>query len=97
MIEKIKDLISDYSIEEFGYEPDYSDLHHIGLAYTQDDKHHDVQAEADLIDLALRYYNGGKLIKEEKFETPEQMYQHLSGFWTLTFGELIAKCNPYFI
>ena len=44
MIEKIKDLISDYSIEEFGYEPDYSDLHHIGLAYTQDDKHHDVHS-----------------------------------------------------
>ena len=45
---KAKELICNYSLEEFGYEPDFRNLSSIEVAYTTTDNDYPIQAAIDL-------------------------------------------------
>lgn len=97
---RAKKLISEYSKDEFGNEPDFSDLKSIGLAYTTIDnfeflkeagvenfnKEFEIQVDANLIDNEIITYIDGDEISTEKFESLADMLPTLE---SLNFNDLI--------
>ena len=99
-LDKAKDLISEYSREEFGDEANLSDLTSIGLAYTTIDypeflkmagvtdyeKEFEIQVDANLIDKEIITYIDGDELHTEKFDSLADMNEFLEG---LDFNNLI--------
>ena len=63
-----KELITEYTLDEFGSLPDFSDLEHIGVAYTTfGEEHIEVQAQVDLINNELRKYVDGTCVETHHY------------------------------
>ncbi len=87
-MDRTKRLINEYCIEVFEQEADFSDLHHIDLAFgSTSDSGHTVEVSADLIGYRLIYQVDGEAAASIQCHDMDD----LTGFLTnLDFDEMIA-------
>ena len=91
-MDELKEAIIAWSEEEFmgaeGQGPDFADLEHVSLVYTQSlDGEHDFQWEANLIQLTMTLYVDGEPYSFTNFSSPDKMALE---FLCLYSGRLIA-------
>ena len=87
-LDTAKGLINEFCKREYGSEVEFTDLRHIGLAYTTtEDEKHELQVNADLVDYSISYLVDGVQVHEDKYETLSDLIdQDLSA---LDFDNLI--------
>lgn len=99
---KAKKLIEDYTHEEFEHGADFSDLKHIGLAYTTIDneelfkekgypelsREFEIQVEANLIDFEIVTYVDDDEVCSEKYSSLKEMIEYALG--GLYFDSLVS-------
>lgn len=94
-LEKAKELISEYCIEEFGEEADFSDLSRVGLAYSEtSDGVHEINVFADLRALKLVYAVDAEIVKEISYESMADLIVRLAA--DLEFDHMIAEAEDAF-
>ena len=74
-LETAKQLINEYCMEEFDQEADFTDLHHVDLAFSStSDSEHTVEIYADLIDCRLANLDFDEMIAyaEEQYNTQRE-------------------------
>lgn len=88
-LDTAKGLINEFCEREYGSEVEFTDLRHIGLAYTTtEDEKHELQVNADLVDYSISYLVDGVQVHEDKYESlTELIEQELS---VLDFDSLIS-------
>lgn len=88
-LDTAKGLITEFCEREYGSEVEFTDLRHIGLAYTTtEDEKHELQVNADLVDYSISYLVDGVQVHEDKYESlTELIEQELS---VLDFDSLIS-------
>lgn len=88
-LDTAKGLITEFCEREYGSEVEFTDLRHIGLAYTTtEDEKHDLQVNADLVDYSISYLVDGVQVHQDKYESlSELIEQELS---VLDFDSLIS-------
>ena len=87
-------LINEYCQEEFDSDADFTDLHHVNLAFsTTSDHEHSVQVFADLIERKLVYQVDDKTIMEIVCDTPEDLNGQLGN---LDFDTMIATAEDLY-
>ena len=83
-----KRLINSYCMEEFEQEADFSDLHHVDLAYgATSDSEHTVEISADLVDSRLVYQVDGETVSTISCKDLSDLNEYLAN---LDFDEMIA-------
>lgn len=91
MISTAKDLINEYTVREFGDNADFSNLTHIAIAYTTDEKlEFPIQIYVDLerMELVKNYDNNSKYDIRTYFgESQGKMFSVLGN---LNFDELVG-------
>ena len=93
-LEKAKELINEYSLDEFGSGADFADLGKVPLAYTEDvldelgGKDVDIQACADLINYKIVTEVDGVAVGIEKYDNMEQFCDYALS--CLDFGTLVS-------
>lgn len=87
-LDRAKELITEYSLEEFEHEPDFSDMSNVELAYTEtEDGKHTIQVSADLVNFNLNTYVDGSLFKQHKADSLDILIKtQLTG---LNFNDLV--------
>lgn len=90
VLDKAKTLIKEYCTREFGgdAEGDFSDLRHVGIAYTETEDGRAIQVEADLVDPSIRTYVSGELKAESKYRSLSELIEKELKF--LNFDALIS-------
>ena len=84
-----KSLIRDFCLEEYGSEPDFSDLSKIGVAYTNaTDEEIPIQVNVDLVGYRVERYLGEVLIDERQYESLEDLTE--TELEALDFSELVS-------
>ena len=84
-----KNLIRDFSLEEYDSEPDFSDLSKIGVAYTNaTDEDIPIQVNVDLVGYRVERYLGEVLIDERQYESLEDLTE--TELEVLDFSELVS-------
>ena len=87
-------LINEYCQAEFDSDADFTDLHHVNLAFsTTSDHEHPVQVFADLIERKLVYQVDDKTIMEIVCDTPEDLNGQLGN---LDFDTMIATAEDLY-
>ena len=88
-LEKAKELINDFCVDEYGEGADFTDLHDVGIAYTTyTDDEKEFQVTADLIDCKIIYEYDGETVKTEQYKDIDDMVKNsLTG---LDFDELVS-------
>ena len=75
-LEKAKTLITAFCSEEYGSEPDFSDLHKINIAYTTiTDEEVPVQVSVDLVDFKLDRYIDGIIVDFRKCASLKELIE----------------------
>ena len=88
-LETAKRLIDEFCRDEYDSPPDFSDLSHIGIAYTTtEDSDIPIEVFANLLDFSIERHLNGVLFGVQKFDTLEQMITDALQF--LDFDELVA-------
>ena len=88
-LETAKRLIDEFCQDEYDSSPDFSDLSHIGIAYTTtEDSDIPIEVFANLLDFSVERHLNGTLFDVWKFDTLEQMITDALQF--LDFDELVA-------
>ena len=84
-----KQLIKEYTEEEFQSEPDFSNLEKVGLAYTTtEDERHEIQVDADLVNFKIVMSIDDKKVKETSYDTLQDLInRQLEG---LEFSTLVS-------
>ena len=73
-LEKAKTLITAFCSEEYGSEPDFSNLHKINIAYTTiTDEEVPVQVSVDLTDFKLDRYIDGIIVDSRKYNSLKEL------------------------
>ena len=74
-LEEAKRLIEDFCDAEYGRGcADFSDLEHIGIAYTTtEDERHEIQVEVNLLDFSVTQTLDGQLIEQRRYKTLREM------------------------
>ena len=73
-LEKAKKLITAFCSEEYGSEPDFSDLHKVNIAYTTiTDEEVPVQVSVDLTDFKLDRYIDGIIADSRKYSSLKEL------------------------
>lgn len=72
-ISKAKELIRNFCLKEYGDEPDFSDLSHVGLAYTEFNDCTKVETLVDLESPAISTYIDGMLHSHTEYDTLEDL------------------------
>ena len=73
-LEKAKTLITAFCSEEYGSEPDFSDLHKVNIAYTTiTDEEVPVQVSVDLVDFKLDRYIDGIIVDSRKYSSLKEL------------------------
>ena len=87
-LDTAKGLISEFCERKYGFEVEFTDLQHIGLACTTtEDEKHILQVDANLVDYAICYLVDGVQVHQDKYETLSDLIdQELSA---LDFDNLI--------
>ena len=84
-----KNLIRDFSLEEYDSEPDFSNLSKIGIAYTHaTDEEIPIQVNVDLVGYRVERYLGEVLIDERQYESLEDLTE--TELEALDFSELVS-------
>ena len=84
-----KNLIRDFSLEEYDSEPDFSNLSKIGIAYTHaTDEEIPIQVNVDLVGYRVERYLGKVLIDERQYESLEDLTE--TELEALDFSELVS-------
>ena len=84
-----KNLIREFCQEEYGSEPDFSDLTKIGIAYTNaTDEEIPIQVNVDLVGYRVERYLGEVLIDERQYESLEDLTE--TELEALDFSELVS-------
>ena len=84
-----KNLIRKFCQEEYGSEPDFSDLSKIGVAYTHaTDEDIPIQVNVDLVGYRVERYLGEVLIDERQYESLEDLTE--TELEALDFSELVS-------
>ena len=84
-----KNLIRDFSLEEYDSEPDFSNLSKIGIAYTNaTDEEIPIQVNVDLVGYRVERYLGEVLIDERQYESLEDLTE--TELEALDFSELVS-------
>ena len=84
-----KNLIREFCQEEYGSEPDFSDLTKIGIAYTNaTDEEIPIQVNVDLVGYRVERYLGEVLIDERQYESLEELTE--TELEALDFSELVS-------
>ena len=84
-----KNLIRDFSLEEYDSEPDFSNLSKIGIAYTHaTDEEIPIQVNVDLVGYRVERYLGEVLINERQYESLEDLTE--TELEALDFSELVS-------
>ena len=88
------ELINEYCWKEFEQEADFSDLHHIDLAFgsTSDNKYV-IEASADLIDFRLVYQVDGEVVMSLQCRDQDDLNVHLAN---LSFDNMIAYAEEQY-
>ncbi len=87
-MEKVKKIINDYCIHEYGSEADFSNLKNVPLAYTEDDDGKPIQVSVNLIKRKLTVSIDDKIVCVRKYRTLKEMIKR--EFECMTFDGLIA-------
>ena len=88
-LEKAKELINDFCVDEYGEGADFTDLHDVGIAYTTyTDDEKEFQVTADLIDCKITYEYDGETVKTEQYKDIDDMVKN--GLTGLDFDELVS-------
>ena len=92
---ELMEAIKEWNANEFGgavgQEPDFSDLEHVNLVYTQSlDGEHDFQWEANLILFTMTLYVDGEPYSVTNFSTADEMVME---FGCLYEGRLITLAD----
>ena len=88
-INRAKNLIRDFCLEEYDSEPDFSDLSKIGVAYTNaTDEDIPIQVNVDLVGYRVERYLGEVLIDERQYESLEDLTE--TELEALDFSELVS-------
>ena len=83
-----KRLINAYCMEEFEQEADFSNLHHVDLAYgATSDSEHTVEISADLVDSRLVYQVDGEIVSTISCKDLSDLNEYLAN---LDFDEMIV-------
>ncbi len=91
-LEKAKNYINEFCQSEYGTNADFSDLSKIDLAYTTDEENGlEIQVSADLEQYRLIYEYDGNVVREEQFNSLEDMNN--SVLFVLDFGDLVDISN----
>lgn len=89
-----KRLINAYCMEEFEQEADFSDLHHVDLAYgATSDSEHTVEISADLVDSRLVYQVDGETVSTISCKDLSDLNEYLAN---LDFDEMIALAEEQY-
>ena len=74
-LEEAKRLIEDFCDVEYGRGgADFSDLEHIGIAYTTtEDERHEIQVEVNLLDFSVTQMLDDQLIEQRRYKTLREM------------------------
>ena len=84
-----KNLIRDFSLEEYDSEPDFSNLSKIGIAYTNaTDEEIPIQVNVDLVGYRVERYLGDILVDERQYESLEDLTE--TELEALDFSELVS-------
>ena len=84
-----KNLIRDFSLEEYDSEPDFSNLSKIGIAYTNaTDEDIPIQVNVDLVGYRVERYLGEVLIDERQYKSLEELTE--TELEALDFSELVS-------
>ena len=88
-LDRAKNLIRDFCLEEYDSEPDFSNLSKIGIAYTNaTDEEIPIQVNVDLVGYRVERYLGEVLIDERQYESLEDLTE--TELETLDFSELVS-------
>ena len=88
-LDRAKNLIRDFCLEEYDSEPDFSDLSKIGVAYTNaTDEEIPIQVNVDLVGYRVERYLGEVLIDERQYESLEDLTE--TELEALDFSELVS-------
>ncbi len=93
-LEKTKALINEYCTEVFDQEADFSNLHHVDLAFSStSDGEHTVEVSANLIDCRLIYQVDGEVVVSLQCHELEDLSEYLAN---LDFDEMIAYAEEQY-
>ena len=88
-INRAKNLIRDFCLEEYNSEPDFSNLVKIDIAYTHaTDEDIPIQVNVDLVGYRVERYLGEVLIDERQYESLEKLTE--TELEALDFSELVS-------
>ena len=88
-LDKAKWLINDFCEAEYREGADFSDLHHVGLAFTTlTDDELPIQVTADLIDFKITHEFDGEVYSTEQYDSIEDMIEN--GLTDLDFSDLVS-------
>ena len=88
-LDHAKHLINNFCEAEYGDDADFSDLHHVAIAYTTlTDNELPVQVTADLVDYTITYEFDGETYNTDHFDSLESMIEN--GLTGLDFSELVS-------
>ena len=84
-----KALIADFTENEYGSAADFQNLESIGIAYTTtEDEKHEIQVDADLLSLSMKYYLDDTLVKTDQYATLQELIE--VELKNLNFDDLIT-------
>lgn len=91
-IEFAKNLIGKFCESEYSGSADFSDYHHISLAYTTtEDESHCIQVEADLVECSMNYLVDNNLVHQTHYPNLQAMIEQKLSH--LNFDDLIFPAN----
>ena len=90
-IEHLKQLLNNYSQDEFGHDVDFDNPKSIGIAYTTtEDGEHEIQVYADIINFGIDYMVDNEFVAGEQFSGIGEMCDFV---YEMTFDELVAEAE----
>lgn len=97
-MERAKQLIEKYCLDEFGASANFSDLTNIGLAYTtfydeESDSEQEIQASVDLVNNCVFFEVNGERIAERKYNSIDELIE--KELYRLDFDDLTIPPDEY--
>lgn len=88
-LDKAKNYINDFSVDEYSSEADFSDLSNVPIAYTTDEKTDlEIQVSADLEKYRLVYAYDGNVVREEQYHSLSEM--NANALSVLDYDDLVS-------
>ena len=93
-LDKAVQLINEYCMEVFDQEADFSDLHHVDLAFSNTgDSEHTVEVSADLVDCRLIYQVDGEVVVSLQCHDLDDLSEYLAN---LDFDQMIVYAEEQY-